>query len=66
MHYGHIVDGEDMIDEVLIYSAIFLVVSVLADIKSITDSASIKSIRPFKKARFVNSPGAAGRQLLQI
>ena len=28
---------------------------------SIIDSACAKSIRPFKKARFVNSPGSASR-----
>ena len=43
-------------------SAISLDLSVLAFIKSIIPSASVKSILPFKKALLVNSPGSAKRQ----
>ena len=39
--------------------ATFRLASVLEEIKSIIDSASVKSIRPFKKARLVNSPASA-------
>ena len=43
-------------------TAIFLVSSVSELIKSITPSASVKSIRPFKNALLVNSPGSANLQ----
>ena len=41
---------------------IFLDASVLAFIKSLIDSASSKSLLPFKNALFRNSPGSANRQ----
>src|SRR3712207_8887844 len=41
--------------------AIDMALSVFARIRSMTASACVKSIRPFKKARFVNSPGSAIR-----
>jgi hypothetical protein len=42
-------------------AATFRAASVRAAIMSATASAWVRSMRPFRKARFVNSPGSAGR-----
>ena len=40
--------------------------SVLARTISFTASARVRSMRPFRKARWVNSPGPAGRNPLRV